>query len=53
MKIADFRTQYPQYDHVGDVDLATALHTKFYSHAPQEEFFKRFGVDITDREIGA
>jgi hypothetical protein len=43
MKLADIRTKYPEYDDVNDRDLTTALHKKFYSDMPFEDFSKRLG----------
>lgn len=43
--LADFRRQYPQYDDMSDVELADALHRKYYSDLPKEEVFKRLSVN--------
>jgi hypothetical protein len=43
--IADFRRQHPQYDDMSDVELAEALHRKFYSDLPKGEVFKRLGTE--------
>lgn len=37
------RQQYPQYNDKSDEELATALHKKFYSSMPQDEFFNKIG----------
>lgn len=37
------RQQYPQYNGKSDEELATALHKKFYSSMPQDEFFNKIG----------
>lgn len=42
--LADFRAQNPVYDDMSDADLATALHAKFYSDLPQDEFFAQLGL---------
>lgn len=42
--IADVRQQYPQYNDMSDADLAGALHTKFYSDMPKEEFSAKIGL---------
>jgi hypothetical protein len=42
--IADFRRQYPQYDDMSDVELADAIHRKFYSDLPKADVFKRLEV---------
>lgn len=42
--LAEFRQKYPQYDDVPDVDLATKLHTKFYSDIPKAVYFDKLGL---------
>ena len=42
--IQEIRKQYPQYDDLSDADLAKALHGRFYSDMPFDEFSKRIGV---------
>lgn len=42
--IAEIRQQYPQYGSVSDQQLADALHDKFYSSIPKDEFYKKIGV---------
>jgi hypothetical protein len=42
--IADIRQQYPQYEHVPDVELADALHQQFYSHIPKTDFYKSINL---------
>ena len=37
-QIADIRQQYPQYNDMSDADLADALHQKFYSDMPKQQF---------------
>lgn len=37
------RQKYPQYDHVPDDQLAHALHDKFYSQVPFEQFADKIG----------
>jgi len=43
MDLKSFRQQYPQYDTVSDEQLATALHTKYYSNIPLNEFYSKVG----------
>jgi len=38
--IADIRQKYPQYAEVPDVQLVDALHAKFYSDVPKNDFYK-------------
>jgi len=42
--IADIRQQYPQYNDMSDADLAGALHSKFYSDMPKDEFHAKIGL---------
>jgi hypothetical protein len=42
--IQEVRAQYPQYSDMSDADLAGALHKKFYSDIPREEFDKKIGL---------
>jgi hypothetical protein len=42
--IADIRQQYPQYENVPDVELADALHQKFYSDIPKMDFYKSINL---------
>jgi hypothetical protein len=44
MTLVEFRQQYPQYDNKTDQELADALHRKFYSTIPREEFDARIGL---------
>ena len=44
--IADFRRQYPQYDDMSDVELADAIHKKYYSDLPKADVFKRLEVKV-------
>jgi hypothetical protein len=36
--LTEFRQKYPQYDDLSDEQLAGALHKKYYSDMPEEEF---------------
>ena len=42
--LAEFRTQNPQYNDMPDLDLANALHQKFYADIPKSQFFQQLGV---------
>lgn len=42
--IADVRQQYPQYSDMSDAALAGALHQKFYSDMPREQFDQKVGL---------
>lgn len=48
--IAEVREKFPQYSDMSDADLAGALHKKFYSDLPQEEFNKKIGLSATKEE---
>lgn len=43
MNIAEIRQKYPQYNHADDQTLADALHAKYYTDAPKEEFYNKIG----------
>jgi hypothetical protein len=45
--LAEIRAQYPQYSDMSDADLAGALHAKFYSDMPVEEFNQKVGLTVT------
>ena len=54
--IAEIRAKYPQYADMPDAALADALHSKFYSDMPREEFNAKVGLAPTrnvDRIPGA
>jgi hypothetical protein len=42
--LADIRSQYPQYQDMSDAALADALHRKFYSDIPRQEFEAKVGL---------
>lgn len=42
--IAEIRLQYPQYADIPDVQLADALHQKFYSDMPKMDFYKSINL---------
>jgi len=42
--IAEIREKYPQYNDMSDTDLAGALHKKFYSDMPVEQFNQKIGL---------
>src|SRR4051812_21569606 len=42
--IAEVRQKFPQYNDMSDADLADALHRKFYSDLPKEDFDKKIGL---------
>lgn len=42
--IAEIRAQYPDYDDLSDEQLADAMHRKFYSDMPREEFNAKIGL---------
>lgn len=44
MKIAQVRAQYPQYQDLSDKQLADALHAKFYSDIPIQDYYSRIGL---------
>lgn len=42
--IQDVRAKFPQYDDMSDEQLGSALHKKYYSDIPQEQFFQQIGL---------
>ncbi|SHM40993.1 hypothetical protein [Bradyrhizobium lablabi] len=42
--IAEVRSQYPQYSDMSDTELAGALHDKFYSDMPADQFAEKIGL---------
>jgi hypothetical protein len=42
--LADFRRKYPQYNNVGDVQLANALREKYYADVPADQYYKQIGL---------
>jgi hypothetical protein len=44
MNIAQIRAQYPQYQDLSDKQLADALHAKFYSDIPIQDYYGRIGL---------
>lgn len=43
-KLQEFREQYPQYDHLSDDELADALHRRYYSEMPVEQYRQALGL---------
>lgn len=50
MDIADVRKQFPQYADMSDGELASALHKKFYSDIPAQEFATKIGLTPKPQE---
>lgn len=42
--LKEFRKQYPQYNDMSDVELADALHAKYYADMPKQEFLQTIEV---------
>jgi len=42
--LADFRRKYPQYNNVGDAQLASALRERYYADVPVDQYYKQIGV---------
>ena len=45
--LSAFRQQHPEYNDLGDQDLADKLHAKFYSDVPKDVYYKRLGLGAT------
>ena len=50
MDLKSFRQQYPQYSTVSDEQLASALHSKYYSNIPLDQFYSKIGFTPTESE---
>lgn len=44
MNLTEFRQKNPGYGDLSDAELADALHRKFYSDIPKEDFYKSLGL---------
>lgn len=44
--LAELRAQYPAYDKLSDVDLANAIHAKFYPEMPKSKVFEKLGLPV-------
>lgn len=44
MDIREVRQKFPQYNNLSDVELADALHEKFYPSIPLPEFYEKVGL---------
>jgi len=53
MNIAQVRAQYPQYQDLSDKQLADALHAKFYSDIPIQDYYGRIGLAPTTGAFAA
>jgi hypothetical protein len=42
--LESFKEQYPAYKDIPDQELADALHTKYYSNIPKEEYYQKLGL---------
>lgn len=49
MNIKEVREKFPQYSDLSDVELANALHQKFYSDIPKPDFMARIGLSAPTR----
>lgn len=50
--IQDFRKKYTQYDDMPDDQLVNALHQKYYSDIPMQEFTQRIGYEPIQQVTG-
>ena len=53
MNLDEFRSQYPEYGYLNDVQLSQALHNKYYSQLTYKQFATSFGVEPEIQEEGA
>jgi len=52
MNISDVRQQFPQYSDLSDKQLADALHAKFYSDVPLDDFYAKVGLGSKRATVG-
>jgi len=52
MNIDQFRTMYPQYDSVPDIELTSRLHQKYYQNRTFEDFADEIGVTVSQQDRG-
>lgn len=45
ISINEVREKYPDYNDLSDQQLADALHTKYYSDIPKDEFYSKIGLN--------
>lgn len=46
--LQDFRGAHPEYGDMPDQDLADALHSKYYSDIPQDQYYSKIGYQKPD-----
>ena len=44
--LAEIRAQYPAYKDLPDVDMANAIHAKFYPEMPKSKVFEKLGLPV-------
>jgi len=49
--LADIRNKYPEYANRSDQELADALHRKYYSSVPKNEFYSHIGLSHKETPI--
>ena len=42
--IAEIRQKYPQYSDMTDTAFADAMHSKFYTDIPKQDFYTQLGI---------
>lgn len=52
MNIQEVRQKFPQYNDLSDQELASALHSKFYSDIPFSQFSQQIGLNYQEPETG-
>ena len=51
MNVEEIRQKFPQYDTLSDKELVDAIHAKYYSDKPIEDYYKAIGYTQTDEPI--
>lgn len=47
-ELSTIRNKYPQYQDMSDIDLADALHSKYYSDIPKNDYYKTLGLGVSE-----
>lgn len=51
MNLKEIREKYPQYNDKSDEELANALHKKYYSEMPVEDFYAKINYESTPQDV--
>lgn len=51
ISMQEIRAKYPQYNDMADDQLANALHQKYYSDMPVEQFYQKIGFSTPQQDV--